>query len=1272
MHIGEFLIGKHRKAFVKEIGYRPKARAAIQEWVLDHGKGVYLGTVLPFALLLWALLAIFSHLPQLFLGEAAAYTNQSWNIAGELFGTPFITIIGVLLGLAMSIPAFTVATSLVNWIITVRIPPRILPKMDFKHRLPDKFSTMVVIPGMIGSFKDIDSLVFQIEKHYLRNPEPGFQFAILTDSYDADEEIVAEDAELIRYAQSRMAELNKKYAQIPVGVQSRSGEGELVTDRFFFLHRKRLWNPSEGKWMGWERKRGKIHEFNRLLRGDRKHSFITLTEELKRNPLHLNHIKYVITLDDDSILPIGAGKRLVGAMAHPLNQPVFAEDETVSSGYTILQPRMEIHPKSTTLSWFTRLFSGDTGLDMYTLAVSDSYMDLIGEGIYVGKGIYDVDAFERSIHDHIPENTVLSHDLLEGSMGRAGLVSDITMVEDYPPNYMAKMFRKHRWTRGDWQLLPWLFRSRHRSHGFNCIDHWKIFDNLRRSLLSPALVFIFIIGVLFLPGLAIQWSMILIFSLSVPLFTGLARSAVQIVQNEESSLDLRPVWDTFVRWVLSVSFLPYDAYITSDAILTTLYRLLISRKNLLQWTTAAQTARLFTILKRSNIAWVKMIITALGALVLAIAAPLIAFLTTGSVPTSLYVAGCILLLWIFAPLITYRINLPIVEDSEPLSKDDITLLRQVARRTWGFFERFVGPDDHWLPPDHFQETPDARIAHRTSPTNIGLLLTSMLAAYDFGYLGHLVLTTRLSMTMDSMAKMERYRGHFFNWYDTLTREALPPHYVSTVDSGNLAASLIVTSQACQSLPSDPFLRWELVQGYLDLLNNLSSVLSSIRSSAISKKIKTLGSVIAALKTDIEAVRSKPDQWYSIIIHIEEKVQSEITTQLLRLIDISPQAFDEEILTELGVIGSQFHQHRQTVSYGIAELLPWMPLLSEIPPQLQRREYEVLLAELQDTLPSVFALQDHQAVTDRAISSISALQNSIKDDPDMQTDLENSPGRWLDQVKNAVLVSQKNAQEILGRYSKLSALADTFVEEMQFGFLYDRQKRVFHIGFSRDTGVLDNNHYNLLASEARIASLVAIAKQEVPSSHWMYLGRPVTRVENITTLLSWSGTMFEYLLPSLFLRSHSGTLLADSTRGAVNHQIAYAKSKGVPWGISESGYYRFDAGKTYQYLAFGVPGLGFKRGLSNDLVIAPYASLIALAIRPRSVLSNLRTLIKLKMFGSYGMYESLDFTKSRLMMNQEAAIVKEYMAHHQGMIFMALTNYLYDDIMVDRMHRDPDR
>jgi len=1289
VHIGEFLIGKYQKCFTEKIGYHPKPRIAILNWVLKHANGVYLGTVLPLTLLFLAIFALFASFPQGIQSDLALYDNNSWVIFRGLVGTPFVWVIAILLGIAIIIPAFTIATSLVNWIITLVIPPRILSKMEFKHRLPRRFSTMVVIPGMISSRQGVNSLVTQIEMHYLRNPEPGFQFAILTDFGDSDQETVAEDADLVSYGMAKIDRLNRKYAHLPVEVPSRQnkkatptrGNADQITSRFFFFHRKRLWNPSEGKWMGWERKRGKLHEFNKLIRGASQHTFISLTDDFKHNPHILNHIKYVITLDDDTILPVGAGKRLVGTMAHPLNHPVFSEkNKMVISGYTILQPRMEIHPKSTNQSLFTRLFAGDAGLDLYTLAVSDAYMDLFGEGIYVGKGIYDIDAFEKSIGTNIPENTVLSHDLLEGNMGRAGLVTDITMVEKYPPSYMAMILRQKRWICGDWQLLPWLFKPNGKTFGFNIIDRWKIFDNLRRSLLAPALLFIFFFGLLFLPGLAGQWMLILTLTLGVPLLTGITRSALQMIGGEHAGLALRPIWRTFLRWILAITFLVYEAHIAVDAILSTLYRLFISHKNLLQWTTAAKTARLFNIRNRRNIAWQKMLISVLFAMVLAIMLPLLPFMVRSDIVPLLITSGMVLLLWLLAPIVVFWINRPIIEGPDPLKSDEINLLRKVARRTWGFFERFVGPEDYWLPPDHFQETPRIRIDHRTSPTNIGLLLTSTLAAYDLGYLDYLGLMTRLKMTMESVKQLERHRGHFLNWYNTLTLEALNPRYVSTVDSGNLAACLIVVAQACQKMPSERIFRWELWQGYLDPLTNLIDVLSTIRNEKFSEEIRTINKQISDLQVKIISVKAKPDQWYPLFVHIKDNFWPEISQQLLRLINISEKALDREKLLELKTIILHLEQHQKTFHRSIMEFLPWVPFLREIPSQLQKNEFKDTLTKLIKNLPNNLKFKNYQMATERALPLINALLKKYQlsqqsshggnltihgDDRKIQSKAEN----WLNSLKKEVLASRKNVQEILSQYQDMAHDADKLVEEMDFRFLYDSQRRVFHIGFNLDTGILDNNYYDLLASEARIASIVAIAKREVPQSHWLYLGRPATRIENTNTLLSWSGTMFEYLLPSLFLRSSAGTLLADSAKGAVKQQIAYAKSKGVPWGISESGFYRLDAGHSYQYQAFGVPGLGFKRGLDKDIVIAPYASLMAVSVNPQAVVKNLRILIDREMFGMYGLYESIDFTRNRLKINEDAAIVGEYMSHHQGMLFIALDNYLHNDIMVKRMHRD---
>ncbi len=1283
IHIGEFLLGKYQTWFEEKIGYHPNAREAAGKWVLKHATPIYLSSVLGLSFIIFILLVWIAAIPQILQSGYQALINESWIVAKDIATSPLMIIIILLVGIVMIIPVLTITTSLINWLITLIFPPRTLPKMNYRMHLPQDERAMVVIPGLISTNRDLDSLVSQLEMHYLRNQEPGFQFGLLTDFGDAGEETRPEDEDLLEYGLKKIAALNQKYKSKPlysldtgkVGIDLKAR----ASDRFFFFHRRRLWNPSEGKWMGWERKRGKLHELNLLLRGSQNHTFVTINDRFRKNPNLFTHIKYIITLDADTILPIGAAKRLVGAMAHPLNKPVFSEQNgRVVSGYTILQPRMEIHPKSSNQSWFTRIFSGDAGLDLYSLAVSDAYQDLFGEGIYVGKGIYDLDAFERSVDAHIPENTILSHDLLEGNMGRAGLVSDITMVEEYPPSYLTMVLRQRRWIRGDWQLLPWLFKSNRKKLGFNLLDRWKIFDNLRRSLLAPALLFIFVFGLLFLPRLASLWTLTLVIALGVPLLTGLTRSAFQIMGGESLRVSLQPLGWIILRWILAISFIVYEAYIALDAILTTLYRLLISHKNMLQWTTAAQTARIFNLRKRGNVAWQKMTVSVLFAVILTVGIQLLYNMASVGFAPTLIAAAVVLLFWVLSPLVVYWINRPIVEQVDPLNAAQLVLLRQVARRTWGFFEHFVGPEDHWLPPDHYQETPGAKVAHRTSPTNIGLLLTSTLAAYDLGFLNQYGLVTRWMMTMDALKQLERYRGHFLNWYNTLNLEPLNPRYVSTVDSGNLAASFIVVSQACQQMESAPVFRWELWQGYLDSLNNLVEILTAIRSPEFRSEIQKITRQISLLKSEIQAIRNHPQDWYPLFLKVKGKFWENLSTGLMRLIDVSRNAFDQERLAQLNEITIHLGRHQEAVQRDIIDLLPWVPLFSEIPAALQSDDFASLMAELSQALPLNLKLNEIQNCVQSALPIIDRIAQ------EMEGQISNSPFEgginsstpdvtlaasrdWLNHLSLEIQRAQGNVIEILEHYATIREAAERYTREMDFRFLYGSQRRVFHIGFNLDAGLLDKNFYDLLASEARIASIIAIAKHDVPQSHWVYLSRPVTRVEEINTLLSWSGTMFEYLMPPLFLRSYPGTLLADSARGAVKHQIAYGQSKRVPWGISESGFYRFDAGQSYQYRAFGVPGLGFKRGLGDDLVIAPYASLLAVGIDPQAVLKNIRKLIAHHMFGLYGFYESLDFTSGRLLINEKAAVVAEYMAHHQGMALMAINNFLHDDIMVRRMH-----
>jgi cyclic beta-1,2-glucan synthetase len=1262
-HVGEYLLGPSVGMLETRAHYQPDRAEKLTRWAYRHSTGVYLGSQI---LIILALLGV------------AAW---AWERISTLAATPLSGLI-LILGLLI-IPALTLASSLANHLITLLLPPRVLPKMEFRRGIPDLYQTLVAIPALLTSPEEIDDLCRQMEQHYLRNSEDGLRFALLTDYPDAQEETLPNDADLFSKASAAVQALNERYP-LP---EDRS--------RFFLLHRPRRWNPAEGRWMGWERKRGKLHQMNRLLLGEPGAE--TAFHHLSEDWTQLQGMALVITLDADTILPQGAARRLVGALAHPLNQAVFdAISGRVTSGYTILQPRMEIGPSSTSISWFTRIFAGDAGLDLYTLAVSDAYMDLFGEGIYVGKGIYDVAAFERSVGDCIPENSVLSHDLLEGLLGRAGLISDVTLVEDYPPNFFAQTMRQRRWMRGDWQLLPWLVRPSALNARFSIIDQWKMGDNLRRSMLAPCLLAVFVLGMLFLPEMAWFWLVVTLFTPAGPFIMSLGHSARLRLEGSTTETAFRPAgWDA-IRWLLAVTFLPYEAYLALDSIFTTLYRLLVSRRNLLQWTTAAQTARLFGDPNQRETAWQKLGVSSLLATLLG---GLVAILYGLAIPSPFWIALPVLALWFASPWVMRWLNQPILKPVEPLKPEQILMLRRVARRTWSFFERYVGPEDHWLPPDHYQEAPVGIIAHQTSPTNIGLLFTSTLAAYDFGYLDPLSLASRLKATMDSLEHLDRPRGHFLNWYDTLTMQPLTPRYISTVDSGNLAAGLIITAQACRDLPNQRIFRWELWQGYLDSLDLLVETLGSLYKAEFTRTTGEIDRRIAQMQDRIQAARNSSASWYSLYREITGPFWQDLSSRLLRLISAGRVTMNLEMLRKLQEASGQIERQHQSLQRILSTLTPWIALLEAPPALLLYPDYQEPYHRLRTALPYSPSVAEIAACVEHGQAALRDLRKALKDHPlpsapsdlpdphnaapmdatattlapemvETQASARSEALDWLDRLDRALRQASAGAALLADTYRQIADQADQYVEEMDFSFLYHAERRVFHIGYNLDSGQLDANDYDLMASESRITSLIAIARGQAPPNHWLHLGRPVTRVEGLHVLLSWSATMFEYLMPPLFTPTYPGTLLAESIRGAVLRQIAYGEEHHRPWGISESGFYRFDSNQNYQYRAFGVPGLGFKRGLGDDLVVAPYASLMAIGIAPQEVMRNLHNLNSLGMFGLHGYYEAIDFTTSRLPLGETSAIVREYMAHHQGMALHALANYFYDNIMVQRMMRDP--
>ncbi len=1018
-HVGFHLIGKGRPGLETDLAWRPDLLTRLRRFMFAHAVGIYLGSI--------------GGVTSLLVAAAVTYAERSG-------GSVFTLLAAALLVL---FPASDLAVAFVQRLTARFVPPRRLPRLDLMEGIPDNARTLVVVPILLTRAEEMAALAEHLEVLALGNLDPNIHFAVLGDFVDAATQEAPEDAAIAAAARAEIEALNE-----------RLGHG----NRFFLLIRGRRWNERENVWMGWERKRGKLEELNRLLRGATDTSY-----EVKVGDLSvLSSIRYCITLDADTRLPRDAAKKLLGVIAHPLNRaeldPISGR---VTEGYAILQPRVSVTTTSAAGSPFARVFAGHTGVDPYTTAVSDTYQDLFGEGSFTGKGLYDIDAFTAALAGRVPDNTLLSHDLFEGIHARTALVTDVEVVDDYPSSVLAHARRQHRWTRGDWQILAWLLPFVPTRLGWSrnrlpLVARWKIFDNLRRSVLPPATLALLLGGWIFLPGDPGVWTAACLAGIAFPLY-GFLFSAPAPEQSWRAFLE--NVENGFAQVGLQLSLLANHAFEMASAISVTLVRVAFTRRRLLEWeSSAASAARI-----GAAGANARLFIRAMAA------SPIIGLAAVLSVsvwaPQALFYALPFGFIWMLAPLIAWRISRPEPPEPQRLSEDDRQFLLQVAKKSWNYFATFSGKEDHALPPDNVQEAAAPIIAHRTSPTNIAMELLSTLAAHDLGFISKETLSDRIDATLTTIEGLERHDGHLFNWYDTVSLAPLLPRYVSTVDSGNLAAALMTLSQG---------------------------------------------------------------------------------------------------LHQLGL-------------------------------------------------------------------------------------------------------------------AALAGRSAAFVDAMSFRFLYDPKLHLFAIGYrvadGEGAGRADSSHYDLLASEARLASFIAIAKGDVPEAHWFHLGRLATSVHGVHTLLSWSATMFEYLMPLLVMRSYRGTLLEETCRMAVRRQCDYGRERHVPWGISESAYDLVDHHGTYQYKAFGVPGLGLKRGLSNELVVAPYASALATLVDPANATANLRRFAALGLDGAYGFFDAIDYTlrggEAPLTSKPSAGVVvRTHMAHHQGMTLVAIANTLDGNRMVERFHADP--
>ena len=1084
-------------------------------------------------------------------------------------------------GLLLLLPAAQAAVELMNYMVTTVLSPRALPKLDFSKAVDPDCATIVAIPTLLINEKQIRQLVEDLEVRYLVNRDPNIFYALLTDLPDSAEPAGETDPRIDLTIQL-IEELNRRYTDEPYG-------------GFYLFHRHRVYNPREGAWMGFERKRGKLLDLNQLLR-NAYDPFPVKAGDLSRLP----YIRYVLTLDSDTQLPRGSAAKMIGAMAHPLNRPLIdPELNIVTRGYGILQPRVGISVHSATRSRLAGIYSGETGFDIYSRAVSDDYQDLYGEGIFTGKGIYDVDALRQVLEHRFPRNALLSHDLIEGAYARAGLASDIEVIDDYPSHYSAYNRRKHRWLRGDWQIVRWIFnRVPDESRKLvrnptSLVSRWKIVDNLRRSLMEPATFFLLVAGWFVLPGTPRFWTVVTLALLFLPIYFRLIFSLIRAANGRSATA----VRDSFLDFLtshisiaLNTAFLAHQAMVAIDAIVRTIIRTYITHRSLLEWETATEAE--LGIRKRTPVDiyldWTPLLCLALG---------LALFLRPNAAPYALP----FLILWACSKLIVKWLNASPHEGNLALSDKQKLFLREIALRTWRYFAIFCTEENHWLVPDNVQEQP-YRVAERLSPTNLGLLLNSRQAAFEFGYLTLAEFVDLTERTFSTILELPRYHGHFVNWYETLTLKPIEPLFISSVDNGNFVASLWSLKEGCQELLRRPFLGANSLNGIADYFYLLD---------------------------DASGDR---DAWTSLFKATDTNVWMPKLLQLPPLQGTTPPYARGELEARVNALRNQ-----------AADLMPWL-----LP------EYDSVRAI------GAFKLPDFELTPPNASRFYQALDADLRAllvQPNVSTEQYNL---CLDLIE-LIPGCRDRLENITARLQGLIAKFEHLSNEMDFSLLADKGRNLLSIGYDATTEQLNQSCYDLLASEARTATFISVAKNDVAQEAWFRLGRQHTACEGETTLVSWTGTMFEYLMPAIWMKSHPNTLLDRATRAAVRAQQKYGSARNVPWGISEAAYSKTDEQGNYQYAAFGVPGLALNVARAGSLVVSPYSSCLALLMDPTAAIENLEQMAGKEWLADYGFYESADYTSAaaRPFRARKFNLVRCWMVHHQGMSLASICNLLCD-------------
>jgi cyclic beta-1,2-glucan synthetase len=1181
-HIGFYLIGPGLDELCARVGFRPSSGWRLKHFLQTHPDEFYLPgiEILTFGIMSAIVLLLTS-------------TNTS----------PGLILFSMLL---LLLPSSQSAVQVMNYLTTALLRPETLPRLDFSEAIPEDCTTLVAVPALLLNEKQVHRLVQDIEVRYLGNHDPNLHFVLLTDLPDSPVPST-EDDPLVDLCAKLVKQLNEKY----------SGRGE---GTFLLLHRHRVYNPREKVWMGWERKRGKLLDLNRLL-GGHYDSFPVKAGDLSV----LQQVRFVITLDADTEVPRGAAHRLIGTLAHPLNQAIIdPERNVVVAGYGILQPRVRVSVQSASRSRLANIYSGQTGMDIYTHAVSDVYQDLYSEGIFAGKGIYEVSVVQRVLEHRFPQNALLSHDLIEGAYARAGLVTDIEVVEDYPSHYSAYNRRKHRWLRGDWQITSWLLSrvpdetGRMVANPISLVSQWKILDNLRRSLVEPATFLLFVLSWLVLPGSARNWTIAAVCILFVPVWFEFLFTLVRAISEKKLSVvrdALHTLFSANFTVFLSLVFLAHQMLVSMDAVVRTMVRRMFTRQRLLEWETAAEAE--IGAQKRTPVDiyldWMPVLALVLAAAVFFVRRQ------------AIFAALPVLVLWGSSKLVSVWLNLPPQLSRTEASEKDRLFLRRAAIRTWRYFFEFSTEEHNWLIPDNVQQEP-FQVAPRVSPTNAGLLLNARQVACEFGYLTIPEFLDLSARTLNVLHNMPRYRGHLYNWYDTRTLKPLPPLFVSTVDSGNLVASLWTLHQGCLGLLEQPLLRPQLAEGFLDHLRILTDLRAFPRSLFEKVEKKTCG-----------------DNWIKSLLRFPHGP----------LERISASHDDTKHQQDLKWFGLQTLARLRQFRQLVVRYTPWVLL------DFAEFRNDAALGFPQENI----ALKElPEALTKLA----SRLQRAIDNFP--PADSRRLPfERFLSMVSGARMDAMRLVQEIEIVAESAGKLAD----EMEFAFLWRSRRKLLSIGFDAGENILHDACYDLLASESRTASFIAIAKDDIPQETWFLLSRSHIVDRGRAILLSWTGTMFEYMMPAVWMKSYPRTLLDRSQTGAVLVQQEYTAQKRIPWGISESSHATRDAAGNYGYHAFGVPQLAVFHGEVDALVISPYSTFLALNTSAKAALRNLRRMAHDGWFAEYGFYESADFSASKNhLWKNDYELIRLWMAHHQGMSLLAIANFLADGVVQSWFHSHP--